>query len=152
MSLRHLPPGLQTQAQTCSGLGLAGLRYQRTNAVGHLRANTYPMINATGIYPETVFLTSRYRVEEAKTLDVTTITLAADVGYHDVVERTLFCATACQTNFNHTKPFLKKRRPLHGDRFEIMKVNAPLYLIYSGMEVTFQEIHPVPLHQVACDP
>src|SRR5262245_14660529 len=75
---------------------------QLTNAIRHLRALTDPVIGTRGIKAETLFLTTGNRVEKANALNETAITGIAAVSHRDMVKRTLFGATAGQTNRNHS--------------------------------------------------
>jgi hypothetical protein len=100
-----------TSATSLSGSSAApGLVNQVLHPLTDLRTYAGPILNTFQVEAQTLFLTARQRVEKTYSLNATSIALAAGVGYHDVIERPLFSATARQSNLYHSiKPFAKTK-------------------------------------------
>jgi hypothetical protein len=100
-----------TLATSLSGSGAApGLYNQVLYPFADLGTNTGPVVNTFEVKTQTLFLATRQRVEKPDSFNTTSITLAAGICYHDVVERPLFSATARQSNLYHSiKPFYKNK-------------------------------------------
>src|SRR6056297_1961190 len=87
----------------CRGLDLGSFGNQVADALGNLCPLLHPMIDALTVDAQALVFAARYRVEEPQALDVSAVTPVAAVGHHNVIERLLLGATACQSDLDHLK-------------------------------------------------
>jgi hypothetical protein len=73
------------------------------DALADLRANALPVLYTLEVEPQALFLPTRHRIEETDALDPSAVAFVPDVRHHDVIERPLLGAAACQSNFYHAK-------------------------------------------------
>src|SRR5690554_8018648 len=93
-----------TLFRSCQAPGknlLASGLQQLCNTLGRLGALADPVLYALLINAQALFLAPGYRVEEAHTLDETTVTGFPAVSYRQVVKRTLLSAATSQTDCYH---------------------------------------------------
>jgi hypothetical protein len=98
-NIGRIRQGTPSSRSGCSLDG--GLLDQTRNGRRQLGTLLLPERQAVNGDAQTFFIGCSKRIVETNALDKAAITAGAGISHNHIVERTLFGATACKTNYNH---------------------------------------------------